>query len=91
MVPVTDEQWTLQWSPALVEPSLTEGEYLALATEQADRGAILGAGDVPLVKDRPVVRFGIDKTRVPAEQATESARALALLLDVDPAAYATRV
>ena len=86
-----DEQWTLQWSPALVEPSLTEGESLALATEQADRGAILGAGDVPLVKDRPVVRFGIDKTRVPKEQASASARALAALLGIDPAGFAKRV
>ncbi len=86
-----DEQWTLQWSPAMVEPSLTDGESLDLTTEQGQRGDILGAADVPLVTDRPVVRFGIDKTRVPAEQATESARALALLLDVDPAAYATRV
>ena len=86
-----DEQWTLQWSPALVEPSLTDGESLDLTTEQANRGGILGAGDVPLVTDRPVVRFGIDKTRVPAKQASGSARALAQLLGVDAAAYAKRV
>lgn len=86
-----DEQWTVQWSPAMVERSLTDGEALDLTTEPGQRGAVLGAGDVPLVKDRPVVRVGIDKTRVPAEQATESARALARLLDIDPAAYAKRV
>ena len=86
-----DEQWTLQWSPALVEPSLTDGESLEFTTEQAERGDILGAGDVPLVKERRVVRFGIDKTRVPADEAAGSARALAQLLGIDPAAYATRV
>ena len=86
-----DEQWTLQWSPALVEPSLTDGESLELTTDQADRGDILGAGDVPLVRDRPVVRFGIDKTRVPADETAGSARALAQLLGIDPAAYAKRV
>ena len=50
--------------PSVVEPSLTEGEALDATTLQARRGDILGAGGEPLVTDRPVLRFGIDKTQV---------------------------
>ena len=74
-----------------MEPSLTEGESLDATTLQARRGDILGAADEPLVTRRPVVRFGIDKTKVPAARAVASARALAELLDIDPAAYAKLV
>jgi cell division protein FtsI/penicillin-binding protein 2 len=87
----SDEQWTVVWSPAVVEPSLTEDEALALTTRQPKRGDLLGAGDVPLVTDRPVVRLGIDKSRIPAKQAPESARALARLLGIAPEPYAARV
>ena len=37
------------------------------------------------------MRIGIDKTKVPAEQAPESARALAKLLDIDTKAYVKAV
>ncbi|MGZ8744774.1 MAG: penicillin-binding transpeptidase domain-containing protein [Nocardioides sp.] len=83
--------WTATRTPTVVEPSLTEGESLDATTLQARRGDILGAGDEPLVTRRPVVRFGIDKTKVPAARAVASARALATLLEIDPAAYAKLV
>jgi cell division protein FtsI/penicillin-binding protein 2 len=79
--------WTATWAPAVVEPSLERGESLDATTLQARRGDILGARGEPLVTDRPVVRFGIDKTKVGAARAVGSARALAGLLDIDPAAY----
>lgn len=85
------EEWIVQWAPSLVEPSLSEGESLQVTTQQARRGDILGADDATLVTERPVVRLGIDKTLVAAEQAPASARALAGLLDIAPAAYAKRV
>jgi cell division protein FtsI/penicillin-binding protein 2 len=85
------ETWRLDWSPAVLEPSLADGEVLELTTLQARRGDILGAGDAPIVTNRPVVRFGIDKTKVGSQRAPESARRLAALLDIDPAAYARKV
>ena len=85
------EAWTVRWAPSVVEPSLAEGEALLATTQPARRGDILGAGDVPLVTSRPVVRIGIDKTTVPAEAAAESARTLARAVDIAPAAYAARV
>ncbi len=86
-----DDQWAVQWAPTVVEPSLAAGESLDATTQRPVRGDILGAGDEPLVTLRPVMRIGIDKTKVPAEQAPESARALAKLLDIDTKAYVKAV
>jgi cell division protein FtsI/penicillin-binding protein 2 len=86
-----DGQWAVQWTPTLVEPSLTGDESLDATTQRPLRGDILGAGDEPLVTLRPVMRLGIDKTRVSAEQAPESARDLAELLDIDTEAYVKAV
>lgn len=86
-----DDQWQVAWDPTVVEPSLTDGVTLDLTPIAAKRGQILGAHGQKLVTDRPVVRFGIDRSRVSAKRAGESARRLAALLDIDPAAYAKRV
>ena len=86
-----EDQWTVQWAPTLVEPSLTVDESLDAATQRPVRGDILGAGDEPLVTLRPVMRLGIDKTKIPAEQAEDSARDLAELLDIDTTDYVKAV
>jgi cell division protein FtsI/penicillin-binding protein 2 len=86
-----DDQWAVQWTPALVEPSLTGGEALDARTLRPMRGDILGVGEDPLVTLRPVMRLGIDKTKVPADEAADSARALAELLDIDVKAYVKAV
>lgn len=83
--------WTVQWDPALVEPSLATGESLDATLRQPVRADILGAEDQVLVTLRPVMRIGIDRTRVDAEEAPDSARALAALVGIDPDAYAEAV
>jgi len=85
------EKWTVAWSPSLVEPSLAAGEKLTVKWTAAKRADILGAGGVPLVIERPVVRVGIDKARVTTAQAATSAQSLAPLLSLDPASFAQRV
>lgn len=85
------DKWAVQWSPALLAPQLSDGETLSVKTVAAQRGQILGAGDAPIVEDRPVFRVGIDKTKVPAEQADASARAMAALLGLDAEEYAKQV
>ncbi len=88
---LVDDAWAVEWEPAIVEPSLRTGGTLDLTGITAARGEILGAGGQPLVTDRPVTRFGIDKSAVPAARAAESARELALLLDIEVASYVERV
>lgn len=85
------DEWAVRWSPAVVEPSLEDGEVLDAVTLPTDRGDITGAGGEVLVTERPVVRVGIDRTRVPARVAPQSARRLADLVGIDPAPYVTAV
>jgi cell division protein FtsI/penicillin-binding protein 2 len=86
-----EDAWSVQWAPTVVEPSLAAGESLRAVRRQPVRGDVLGAGDSVLVTLRPVMRIGIDKTRVPAAQAAASARALAELLDIDADDYEAAV
>ena len=86
------ERWRVRWTPAVVAPGLVAAERLVPTRVAPRRGRHpRRPATAPLVTERPVVRFGIDKTKVPAAQAVASARALARLLDIDAAAYAERV
>ncbi len=85
------DRWLVRWSPEIVEPSLEPGDRLAVQAVAAQRGAILGAGDEPIVTLRPVLRVGIDKTALEPGRATRSATALAEVVGVDAKSYAAQV
>lgn len=85
------EQWKLRFDPAILAPDLVAGEYLDARFSEAKRGQILGGNGNALVKNRPVVRVGIDKTRTEADQWDSSARSLAKLLEIDEDSFANRV
>ncbi len=85
------ETWRTRWSPALVESTLVEGESLRVSTVRAERGDILDGAGEPIVTSRPVLRVGIDKTKVPAGQVGGAARQLAALAGVDAAGFAEQV
>jgi cell division protein FtsI/penicillin-binding protein 2 len=87
----TETGWQATWSPRLVEPTLEDGETLATSTIEPSRGDILGARGEALVTERPVVRYGIDKTKVKPRRAVPAARQVARLLDLDAASYAKAV
>ncbi|MFC4785999.1 penicillin-binding transpeptidase domain-containing protein [Nocardioides sp. MAHUQ-72] len=86
-----DDEWQVAWDRSVVEPSLVDGVTLEATPIEARRGRITGAGGSVLVTDRPVIRFGIDKSQVSARKAVDSARRLAAMVDIDAAAYAQRV
>lgn len=83
--------WQVDYSPSIALPELEEGQYVALKTSKAARGQIRSTDKEALVKDRPVVHVGIDKTRLDAGQAADAAKKLAKLVDIDAAAYASKV
>ncbi|QSR28610.1 penicillin-binding protein [Nocardioides aromaticivorans] len=83
--------WAVAWAPSIVEPSLADGETLDATTLLAERGEITGAGGEKLVTERPVVRIGIDRTKVTAAAAPASARALAELVDIEGAPFVKAV
>ncbi|MBB6628039.1 penicillin-binding protein [Nocardioides sp. KIGAM211] len=86
-----DDEWQVAWEPALVEPSLEADTVLTATSVAARRGEITGRGGAAIVSERPVVRFGIDRQKVPSPDAGSSARRLARLVGIDAAAYAKRV
>ncbi len=88
---LVDDEWQVVWDKSLLEPSLRASEVLDLDSVTPERGRILGARGLAVVTDRPVVRYGIDRTQVPEQRAADSARALARLVGIDAAPYAKQV
>jgi len=88
---MVEDQWQVVWQPSIVEPSLKKGGTLTATTIEPKRGAVLGAHGEALVADRPVIRFGVDKTHISQAQAKESARRLAELVGLDVAPYVKQV
>lgn len=86
-----DDAWRVVWDPSVLEESLAEGETLRVTRVKAERGDILGRDDQPIVTARPVIRFGIDRTQVPAAAAPEAARQLAAALEIAVAPYVEQV
>ncbi len=82
-------RWAARWDPALVEPSLGDGDVLADERVPAPRGDITGRGGVDVVTQTPVVDVGVQPSRTqdPAALSSELAR----VLDVDAAALAERI
>jgi cell division protein FtsI/penicillin-binding protein 2 len=83
--------WQIAWKPDLIEPALAPAQRLVATTVEATRGDILGPGGVGLVTERPVVRFGVDRTKVAPHKVLDSARRLARLVGIDVASYVKQV
>ena len=86
-----DGAWQVAWSRAVIAPKLAEDSVLDVTPIVGSRGPILGGDGYALVTQRPVVRFGIDKSSVKPSVAAGSARELAGLVDIDPGPYVKQV
>lgn len=87
----TDGAWLLQWQPQVLHPELTSLTRLVHTRTPAPRGKIIGADHAVLAEAMPVVRLGIDKSRMSASDAATNAARLAAVLKIDAAAYVARV
>lgn len=83
--------WQVAWDPSVAVEGISADAVLSVSRTPGERADILGAGGEVLVTDRPVIRVGIDKTRIEAGALEDSAAALAELVDIDPAAYTAQV
>lgn len=83
--------WTIAWTPEMVEPKLAAGDRFKLTTTHGVRAGILAADGEEIVKERPVKIVGINKDGLSDAEAETSAKALAALIDIDPEAYAAKV
>ena len=86
----SDGAWRPVWAATVVNPDLAEGDRLSLRRSQAGRGDLLGTDARPIMTNRDVRRYGIDKS-VAKDEAESSAAALARLVDVDPKTFAAKV
>ena len=85
------DRWEVDWDPSVLARGLRAGEQLDAERLPARRGDILDGRGEPIVTARPVVRLGLDKSRVPARRWGSSALRIARALDVDGAAYRRKV
>lgn len=86
-----DGAWKIDWQPTIMHPDLTDQTRLVHDRVRAQRGRIIGAHNVEIVWDRPVYKVGIDKSKVTAEVALESAKRLAAALNIGVDGYINRV
>ena len=87
-----DDAWAVRWSLHVVHDDLLEGLVLGVNRTTAERAVVLGAGGAEvLVEPRPVLRLGLDKTRIDATGQPDSAQRIATLLGLDAADYVERV
>lgn len=86
-----EDAWQVDWSPSVAVDGLSEEAALAVSRTPSERAEILGAGGEVLVTERPVIRVGIDKTRIEPSELEASAGALADLVGIDPIAYTEQV
>ncbi len=83
--------WELDWEPQSVAPGLRAGEALDVDLLTGERGDILGAGDQSLVTERPVVRYGLNKTATKPRRWRDSATRIARAVGVDVASFRRKV
>ena len=84
-----EPSWKVRLAPALF--GVKQGETLDLTVDLPERAPILAAGGEAIVKDRPVVRFGVDKAQVDESGWADAARTLARIVDVDGESLVKRV
>ncbi len=88
---VHEQGWKLVWSPAVIHPKLDPTNRLVHTRSPAKRAGIVGNNGVAVVEEHTVIKVGIDKTLLPAEQLEASARALAAAVGINADAYAKQV
>jgi cell division protein FtsI/penicillin-binding protein 2 len=84
-------RWKTRWTPALVQPGLDGGNRLSQHRLYPERGEVLGEDGDVIVTLRPVVRIGLDKSALSADQLESSARRLAALVGIDAKSYVAAV
>lgn len=85
-----DEGWSIDTTSQFIADGLEEGETIEVTREHAARADIAGAGGDAIVTERPVTRYGLDKSWIEPDQAEQSARDIAEALGVDPDELASR-
>jgi cell division protein FtsI/penicillin-binding protein 2 len=81
------DAWQVDWRADSLAPDLTDDEVLEVSRTTPKRANIVGAGGEPIVRERKVYRYGLDKARIPAAQVPASARRVAQAVGVDVGSF----
>ncbi len=85
-----DSQWWVQWQPDSLAPGLKPGQKLGIDARSPARAEILAEDGTPIITEREILRFGLDKTRVDDEALEDAAEEIAEATGVDPEAFVAR-
>lgn len=85
-----DEGWYVDTTPQFVADGLGEGETIEVTREYPARADIVGADGETVVTERPVTRYGLDKSWIEPDQVAGSARRIAEAVGVDADEFAAR-
>src|SRR6478735_7798412 len=83
----TGDAWKVDWRPDTLAPGLTGQERLAVVRTTPARADILGAGGRPMVTQRRIYRYGLDKARVAAADVPALARRVAQAVGIAPGPF----
>jgi cell division protein FtsI/penicillin-binding protein 2 len=81
------DRWAVAWDPSALLPELTPDERLAVRREFAPRADVLGADGEPIVTERPVGRYGLDKATIEPDEVGEAAERIATAVGIDPETF----
>ncbi|WP_345750974.1 penicillin-binding transpeptidase domain-containing protein [Microbacterium rhizophilus] len=82
-----EQEWAVDWTPATFLPELGADERIEIQREYGPRADVVDTADRPIVTQRPVGRYGLDKANTPPDQVGASAEAIATAVGIDPAAF----
>lgn len=82
-----EDEWAVDWTPETLIPELGPDDRIEIQRTFSPRAEVLGGDGAPIVTDRPVGRYGLDKTAIPAEEVGDSAERIASAVGIDPAAF----
>ncbi|MGO3251244.1 MAG: penicillin-binding transpeptidase domain-containing protein [Microbacterium gubbeenense] len=83
-------QWTTDTTASDVAGDLDEGETIEITREYPERADIVGSGGEEIVTERPVSRFGLDKSWISLAEVEGSAFRIGEALGIDADEFAAR-
>ena len=86
-----DSQWWVQWEPAAFAPGLESGKRIGVDSHAPERAEILAGDDTPIITERAIRRYGLDKAKIGEDDLESAAEEIAEAAGVDPESFTTRV
>lgn len=85
-----DSQWWVQWEPTSFAPGLESGQRIGVDSNEPERAEILAGDGTPIITERTVRRYGLDKTKIEEAEVESAAEQIAGAAGVDPDSFTAR-